>query len=157
RKSACAICFNFGFAAPLGFRTMETIRATPGSSRHTRKAPCPTIPLAPKIAMFIVSVYLARAFTKSLAVQRNLLRCGHETTHAFAVRSRCSPAAGQVHHRLFDCLGRQASLRAEGLPLLPRQVAGPAETLPRTYHQDFREAWPQKHRVLGAHGRPTEI
>ena len=48
KKFLWTISRSFGCCCPVLLRTIERTAVTSGSSRHSRKTPCPTIPDAPK-------------------------------------------------------------------------------------------------------------
>src|ERR1019366_7996751 len=55
RRSRCISSRSFGCRCPVALRPIERTLCTSGSSRHSRKTPCPTIPVAPKRRTFICS------------------------------------------------------------------------------------------------------
>src|ERR1039458_2171340 len=56
--SRCSISRSLGLRVPVAVRPTVTTRSTSRSSRHSRRIPCPTIPVAPKISTFMTSSHL---------------------------------------------------------------------------------------------------
>src|SRR5580692_9294586 len=53
RKLSCRISRSLALLCPVGLRPTASTLSTPGSSRHSRSTPCPTIPVAPNRMTFI--------------------------------------------------------------------------------------------------------
>src|SRR3984885_496266 len=53
KKFLCTMSFNFSCVTPIELRPTTSTRSTSLSSKHSRNAPCPTIPVAPKIITFM--------------------------------------------------------------------------------------------------------
>src|SRR3984893_1819827 len=53
RKLSCTISRSLAFCTPVGLRPTASTVSTPGSIRHSRSTPCPTMPVAPNRMTFI--------------------------------------------------------------------------------------------------------
>src|SRR5260370_12164306 len=52
-KSSCRISLSLACVRPVGRRPTTSTRSMPGSIRHSRKTPCPTMPVAPNRMTFM--------------------------------------------------------------------------------------------------------
>jgi hypothetical protein len=55
RGSRCTNSRSFGCRVPVALRPTARTRSTPGSRRHSRSTPCPTMPVAPNRITFIAA------------------------------------------------------------------------------------------------------
>src|SRR6266545_1303826 len=52
-KLSCITSCSLACCTPVGLRPTASTRSTPASTRHSRRTPCPTMPVAPKTITFI--------------------------------------------------------------------------------------------------------
>src|ERR1700720_2939641 len=53
KKLPCRISVSLAWCCPVGLRPTASTLSTSASSRHSRRQPCPTIPVAPNRTTFI--------------------------------------------------------------------------------------------------------
>ena len=74
KRSAWMSSRSFGCCCPIGLRPTDNTCSTPGSSRHSRRTPCPTMPVAPKSMTFISTFPVLVVFPTPLIAQAGVPR-----------------------------------------------------------------------------------